>query len=102
MSLADEGRGPDATTDLGRRTLEAYPEFEVVLVDGERWQCRLVEWGSRELLVETGSGKYLLPHHSIKYIVLEEKGVEHLIAVAAAEVRTLREFLDEEGEPRGR
>lgn len=86
------GQPPD---DLGRRVLEGGGEFDVVLLDAERWRCKLVEWGTDELLVQTSRARYLLPKHSIKYIIIQEEGGEHVIALAAAEVWALREFLDQ-------
>ena len=81
---------------------ESQVDFDVVLLDGERWRCHLLEWSSNELLVETERGKFLIPRHAIKYVILEEAG-EELLEEIAAEVPALQEFLDrEENEPEQR
>jgi hypothetical protein len=67
----DDGNGP--ADDLGRRVLEEHPEFQLVLLDGQRWSCSLLAWGRHELLVRTANGRYLVPQHAIAYVVLEEE-----------------------------
>lgn len=59
---------------MGEFVLKQTKYFEVVLNDGERWQCKLLDYGQYDLLVETERGKILLPKHSINYFVIE--GVE--------------------------
>ena len=66
-------------------------------MDGERWHCHLLQWSAGDLLVETEGGTYLVPRHSIKYVVLSEQ-VDALIERAAAEVPALQEFFEEEGD----
>lgn len=63
---------PSGAGDLGREVLEAQRRFDVVLLTGERWSCELVAWGENELLISTAAGRYLLPKHTIAYVVLEE------------------------------
>jgi hypothetical protein len=67
------------------------------LLDGERWHCELVQWGRDEVLVTTERGTYLVPRHSIRYVVLDEPADE-LLEEIAAEVPALQEFLESEPE----
>lgn len=87
--------------DLARRVLEGAGTFDVVLPNDLRWTCELLEWGEREMLVRTHSGTYLLPYHSILFVVLKEEESEALLREIAAEVPQLQEFLkaDEEERP---
>jgi len=48
--------------------------------------------------VETERGTYLLPRHSIKYVVVDEH-VDEVLELAAAEVPALQEFLEGRDEP---
>ncbi len=84
--------------DLARRVLEEAQTFDVVLTTGARWTCQLRECGEQELLVETASGTYLLPSHSILYVVLSEEEADAVLREAAAEVPQLREFLESDEE----
>jgi hypothetical protein len=79
---------PSGAGDLGREILEAQRRFDVVLLTGERWSCELVRWGENELLVATEAGRYLLPKHTIAYVVLEEVEESLLAAETAAVVAT--------------
>ena len=66
-----------ATDDQVVRFLEEYfKRFDVRLTDGEIiGGCRLLVWGRDEIVLESDRGdKYLVPRHSISYIILE-KGV---------------------------
>jgi hypothetical protein len=88
--------------DLARRVLEQAGTFDVVLTSGERWTCELRECGEHELLIETSTGRYLLPAHSILYVVyvvLSEQQQDAVLREAAAEVPQLREFLESEQGP---
>jgi sRNA-binding regulator protein Hfq len=67
---------PKPPADLAKRVLEENRRFEAVLEDGERWACKLVEWGQYDLLVETTEGLVLLPKHSIHHIVVERRAAE--------------------------
>jgi hypothetical protein len=78
---------------LTRRVLEDAGTFDVVLTSGERWSCDLLECGEHELLINTPAGRYLLPGHSILYIVLMEQA-DAMLREVAAEVPELREFLE--------
>jgi hypothetical protein len=70
---ANDENGPaPEPSDLGRTVLQEYQTFGVVLINGERWQCRLVACGREELLVTTESGRILLPKHAIVYVILAE------------------------------
>jgi sRNA-binding regulator protein Hfq len=93
-TLPNEERAPDPW----RRTFESHPEFDVVLLDGERWHCHLLQWSTDALLVESGRGQYLVPRHAIKYIVVDEQA-EEVLERAAAEVPALQEFLERGDEP---
>ena len=84
--------------DLARRVLEEAHTFDVVLNSGERWTCTLQECGEQELLVETASGLYLLPGHSILYVILSQEETNAVLLEAAAEVPQLREFLESDEE----
>src|SRR4051794_19019104 len=87
---------PAPGQDLGRRILQGRESFDVVLHDGTRWTCELLEWSERELLVRTRTATCLLPHHSINYIILDEEQVaQEVIAVALEEVPALQEFMEE-------
>ncbi len=79
---------PSDARDLGREVLEAQRRFDVVLLTGERWSCELLTWGENELLVATGMGRYLLPKHTIAYVVLEEVDDDLLDADTAAVMAT--------------
>src|SRR5688572_4489 len=82
--------------DLARRVVAERDEFDIVLLDGTRWSCTLREYGERELLVETEAGLYLLPWHSIQYLILEEKApAQEVLLTAMEEVPALQEFMDE-------
>lgn len=48
--------------------------------------------------METERGTYLLPRHSIKYVVVDEQ-VEEVLELAAAEVPALQQFLESGDEP---
>ena len=100
MSAHDEH---PSTDDLMRRTLEERQDFDLVFIDGERWGCRLVEYGREALVVLSAGVRYLVPIHAIKYIVLDEDTAQHVIALAVNEVLSLQEFLAnrEERAPRG-
>jgi hypothetical protein len=89
--LTDEQRAPDPW----QSTFESHAEFDLVLLDGERWHCHLVKWARDGLLVTTDRGTYLVPRHSIKCVVLDEP-VEELLEEIAAEVPALQEFLESE------
>jgi len=87
---------PSPGQDLGRRILQGRESFDVVLHDGTRWTCELLEWSERELLVRTRTATCLLPHHSINYIILDEEQVaQEVIAEALEEVPALQEFMEE-------
>jgi len=96
MTAPDRGSTPMPGREPVRKVLESHESFEIVLVDGERWKCQLVTWDADDLLVSTATGTYVLPRHSIKYIVLEEIGVD-VLERAAAEVPVLQEFLESPG-----
>jgi hypothetical protein len=51
--------------------LEEHRDFQLVFLDGQRWNCHLLAWGRHELLVQTVDGRYLVPQHAIAYIALE-------------------------------
>ena len=84
--------------DLTRRVLTEAGTFDVVLTSGERWTCQLRECGDQELLIDTADGTYLVPGHSILYVVLSEQEANAVLREAAAEVPELREFLESEQE----
>jgi len=87
---------PPPEQDLGRRILQGRESFDVVLHDGTRWTCQLLEWSERELLVRTRTATCLLPPHSITYTLLDEEQVgQEVIAAALEEVPALQEFLEE-------
>lgn len=90
MSARDEH---PSTDDLMRRTLEERQDFDLVFIDGERWGCRLLEYGREALVVLCAGVRYLVPIHAIKYIVLDEDTAQHVIALAVNEVLSLQEFL---------
>ena len=99
--MAAMGRG-QPPPDPWESTLQSHGEFDLVLLDGERWHCRLLQWSREELLVATERGTYLVPRHSIKYVIVEEQG-EELLEEIAAEVPALQDFLDSEpDQPRPR
>ena len=75
MSAPDEH---PSTDDLMRRTLEERQDFDLVFIDGERWGCRLVEYGREALVVLSAGVRYLVPIHAIKYIVLDEDTAQHV------------------------
>jgi hypothetical protein len=81
---------------LTRRVLEEAQTFDIVLTSGDRWTCQLRECGEHELLVDTSVGSYLVPGHSILYVVLSEQESDAVLREAAAEVPQLREFLESE------
>ena len=84
--------------DLTRRVLTEAGTFDVVLTSGERWACQLRECGDQELLIDTADGTYLVPGHSILYVVLSEQEANAVLREAAAEVPELRAFLESEQE----
>lgn len=86
----------DPRPDPWRQAFESHVEFDLVLLDGERFNCHLLQWSASELLVETDRGTYLVPRHAIKYVVIDER-VEEVLEMAAAEVPALQEFLEGEG-----
>ncbi|MFD1673517.1 hypothetical protein [Alicyclobacillus fodiniaquatilis] len=57
---------------MGELALKQAKYFDVVLTDGEIWNCKLLEYGRYDLLVETELGKILIPKHSIKYFIVEK------------------------------
>ena len=57
--------------EMGERSLKQAKYFDAILNDGETLNCKLLEYGQYDLLVETERGKILLPKHSVKYFVLE-------------------------------
>ena len=96
MAAFEGAGGERAGGDLARRVIAGRDGFDVVLLDGTRWSCTLQEYGERELLVETETGLYLLPWHSVQYVVLEDKApAEAILMTAVEEVPALQEFLDE-------
>ena len=58
--------------NMGEIALKQAKYFDVVLTDGETLNCKLLEYGQYDLLVETEMGKILLAKHAIKYCVLEK------------------------------
>lgn len=100
MNVCDnDSMGEHRFGELAQRVLQEARTFDIVLMSGERWTCRLRECGEQELLVETDSGTYLLPGHAILYVILSEES-DPLLREAAAQVPELREFLESEAEPR--
>ena len=96
MGVSDGAGGEGAAGELARRVVAARDAFDVVLLDGTRWSCTLREYGERELLVETGTGLYLLPWHSVQYVILEDRApADAMLQTAVDEVPALQEFLEE-------
>ncbi len=96
---------PSSAGDLGREVLEAQRRFDVVLLTGERWSCELLAWGENELLISTAAGRYLLPKHSIAYVVLEESEealAESEAAVVVTQSTSIATSIGDEGGGSGR
>lgn len=62
---------------LEQRTLAEAKYFGVLLTDGSRLECKLLEFGTYHLKLEVDSehftGVVLLPKHSVKYFILAEE-----------------------------
>jgi hypothetical protein len=96
MAAFDRAGGEHSAGDLARRMVAERDSFDLVLLDGTRWSCALQEYGERELLVETETGLYLVPWHSVQYVVLEDKAPgDAMLLTAMEEVPALQEFMDE-------
>jgi len=96
MAAGNGAQGEQQPPDLSRRILQDRESFDVVLHDGTRWTCQLLEWSERELLLRTPTATYLVPHHSVNYFILDEQEVaQEVIALAIEEVPGLQEFLEE-------
>ena len=81
--------------DPWQNIFRSHAELDLVLLDGERWHCRVLDWSRDEVLVATDRGTILIPRHSIKYLIVEEQA-EELLEEIAAEVPVLQEFLESE------
>jgi hypothetical protein len=96
MAAGNGAQGEHQELALSRRLLQERQSFDVVLHDGTRWTCELLEYSEQELLLRTHTATYLVPYHSVNYFVLDEQQVaEEVIAVAVEEIPALQEFLEE-------
>jgi hypothetical protein len=61
----------------GEKILETAKHFRVIFLDGEKWQCKLLQSFAYDLLLEKEDGCIaLVPKHSVRHYELNENSVK--------------------------
>ncbi len=66
-------KGP--TPNLDAFILRPQTSFTVVLQDGEKIACKLLDLGQYDVHVQTEEGQLLIPKHFVKYYILHEEEI---------------------------